>query len=466
MHYQRSTIREQNSFWRACRKAWVVLLAIAAPVSVASAQSDSLSAKSLLGETVSEGPAYQAVDAAVNQFKSGDVSSASESLKSAVENHPELPPAQVMLARLLMATNNGTAARSLLESAVVNSPKDPEAYLLFAEGALKDRRYTDGEALIEKAYNLNKAYDANPKRKDLFTRQIYSGMATVSEQRRDWDRASTALSYWLQLDPQSAVAKQRLARVEFMQGKHDQAYQTLQAAKQLDTSGKMPAPELTMGQLFQQQDDQANARKYMMQAARNAGNDTNTLLAVAQWMLENEQPQDAQQYAQSAMRADPDSLPAKVMRGVIARMQGDLDTAENVFAAAHVQSPLDFTASNQLALTLVEQFDPEKQRRALQYAQANRRLFPNSSDAASTLGWIQYRLGNSNAAQQELASAVRLAGSSGLSADSNYYVAKIYYDIQKFNDAAKHLKDALAGRLSYPLRRDARELAQLLQRSQ
>ena len=57
-------------------------------------------------------------------------------------------------------------------------------------------------------------------------------------------------------------------------------------------------------------------------------------------------------------------------------------------------SPSNFAASNNLALALCEQSDNLKKNRALEYAQINAQRYPKMADAASTLGWVQYRLGH------------------------------------------------------------------------
>ena len=53
--------------------------------------------------------------------------------------------------------------------------------------------------------------------------------------------------------------------------------------------------------------------------------------------------------------------------------------------------PNDFGARNNLALALVEQDDPAKKQRALDYAEANYRDNKDNPDALSTLGWVYFR---------------------------------------------------------------------------
>ena len=114
---------------------------------------------------------------------------------------------------------------------------------------------------------------------------------------------------------------------------------------------------------------------------------------MGQWALETEQLPEAEKQATAALQIDPKSLDAKILCGVIALFKKDFAGAERYFEAAHLQSPRNFAATNNLALVLIEQKDEAKKRRALEYAQNNVQQNPKSAEAASTYGWVLYKTG-------------------------------------------------------------------------
>ena len=93
---------------------------------------------------------------------------------------------------------------------------------------------------------------------------------------------------------------------------------------------------------------------------------------------------------------------------------------------------------------------------ALNYAELNVKTNNNSPDAASTYGWVLYRMGKKNEAEQVLNKAYQLAGS--MSPDLAYYMAQVQYDLNK-KDIAKHLVDSvLKGDRHFSMKKEAKEL--------
>ena len=84
----------------------------------------------------------------------------------------------------------------------------------------------------------------------------------------------------------------------------------------------------------------------------------------------------------------------------MARFAGDLKTAEQHLNEAFNQEPGSFAISNQLALVLIDTQDAEKRRRAEQLAEMNYRQYKENAEAASTLGWVYWRLGRDREAEQ------------------------------------------------------------------
>jgi tetratricopeptide (TPR) repeat protein len=144
-----------------------------------------------------------------------------------------------------------------------------------------------------------------------------------------------------------------------------------------------------------------------------------------------------------------------VLRGVVALFQKDYEGAATFFEAAHLQSPSAFAASNNLALALCELKDEAKLRRALEYATTNARQYPKETEAASTYGWVLYKAGQIDAAEQ----ALRQAASSGnISSDTAYYLAQVSVDRKRIDDAKQLLKAALNNQRPFSKRQEAQAL--------
>jgi tetratricopeptide (TPR) repeat protein len=449
--------------WRNERKAWLAtssfglprIVAIAIVVAAtASAGFAQVTVETLTSPAVTEvGPYYQDVEDAIARFYSRDVENARNLLVAAKKKQPKLAPPEVMLAQLFISAGQAPAARQELERAIARHSEDPEAYLILADVAFNDQRFTEAGLLFAKAAALAGKFAENPKRKQNFQMRGFAGMAAVEEARENWAAAKEHLSAWVKLEPNSAAPHQRLARVLFQLGEKKEAYAELQAAVKADP--KLPPAEIAMGNFYAQAGDKVQAEKFMSAAAARGKNDLVTNLALVQWFIQNNQISEALEHADAALKLDPNSLDAKVARGVVARMQQNYAEAKQWLEAAHTQSPGNPVVTNQLALVLLEQKDESDHKRALEFAEVNQKLNPNNVEAAATLGWVAYRLGRKGDAMRAL-NAVTQTGN--LTSESAYYVAYVLKDQGQVANAVKLLETALNNDRPFAYRREAEAL--------
>jgi len=395
---------------------------------------------------------YPGVAKAIGQFQQQDYEASLASLKKAVAAHPELPPAQVIMAQFFFQSQQAAQARQMLELAVIEDPQDPEAYVVLGELALRERRLTEASLLLKKALDLLPQL-AQAQRKENLQPRIYSGLSGVAETRGQWPVAQQYLETWLQREPKNAVAMQRLARALFQQKKAREALDQLKAAAAADPAAITPAAQFA--RFYQQVGDEENARKWMEYALQVAPKDLKTRLVAAQWALETGQVDEAKKHATVAMDIDPKSLEAKLIRGVVGLFESDYKTAELYFESAHLQAPDNFAASNNLALALAEQDDAPKRRRALEYAQANARQYSRMPEALSTFGWVLYRAGRVEDAEKVLRQA---AATGEMKADTAYYLARVLVDRNQKDPARQLLTSALASDQPFAHRDDAKAL--------
>ena len=419
--------------------------------------------------------APQEVEDAAAVFGKGDYNGAFKHLQEAEKAHPELSPAEVFMAQWFFQAWQQTgqqnanlilAMRNWLERGVQRNPDDPEAYLVLGEIALQEGRVTEADLLYNRAASLMKTFKGNTKRKQNLEPRILGGQAAVGEARQDWGGAQNLLETWLKLDAKNANIMQRLARALFQQKKPTESLDMLKKAKEADS--EVLTPEARLALFYEAFGDHKNAVKWMEFAIKAAKTDLNTLLVAAQWALETEQFDKAKEWAAAAMQhkdqKSPQAIQAKILRGVVALFQQDYKEAEVYFETAVLQQPTNFAASNNLALALIEQSkDPQKQRRALDYAALNFKTYPRSAEAASTYGWVLYKSGKIEEAERALTLALS-AGS--VSADTAFYLASVYADpaVDRPEEAKRFLKAALESKRPFTKKEDARYLLERLER--
>jgi tetratricopeptide (TPR) repeat protein len=387
---------------------------------------------------------------AVALFKQRDFKGALKLLNQVVKKNPDLPPAQVIMAQLFSQANIPLEARNALEQAVVDAPADPEAYVIMGDIAMREHRVAEAYLLYQKARSLNVEFDESARRKNLLKMRIFSGLAAIAETHEDWSGAQKQLEAWVKIDPKDAAALQRLARCLFQQKDAEGALEKLKEAAKADA--KVLTPEAILAQLYEQADDRENAKKWNAEALKVAPKDLNTRLAVGEWAFGTGQLEEAQTQAAAALQIDPKSLNAEILCGVIALFQKDYTAAEHYFEAAFLQSPRNFAANNNLALVLIEQKDVAKNRRALEHAENNVQQYPKYAEAASTYGWVLYRLGRLDEAEKYLQAA---ASTGQPSPDTFYYLARLYVDRAREAAAKQCLEIALKNTGPFSMRQEA-----------
>lgn len=430
-----------------------------------------ITAETLIGKSVSDitDAMSKPIEEAITLFKNRQFEDARNKLKTACKANPQMPPAGVIMAQLFVAANQGLAARGELERCVLADPTDPEPYLVFGDLAFQNRQITESGLCFDKAHDLAQAYKSNATRKRNLQIRAYAGQAAVAAAREQHKTEEELLTKWISLEPDSTAAYTRLARCQYRQGGSDnekKAYATFaklydEIDKEKDPSKKVPRPEINMAVLYTQDDKAANAERLMSLAMERATpDDINTRLAVAQWALENGKMTLAKQAGAAAYKVDPESLQAMLLLGVASRYEGDAAKAEQWFRAAHAKTPSNFAVINNLALTLIEQPDETKRRQALEFAQLNQRVnnnlqTPAGREAAATLSWAAFQLGQEAQAEQGI---IQVLQSGSVSNEAAYHAAQILNKRGRAAQARQILEPLVKQNGFFPGKEDAKSL--------
>ncbi len=392
------------------------------------------------------------ISAAAVRLQSGDLAGAMQELEEAVKKHPELAPAQILMAEMLMQSEPAVA-RQFAEQAALSSPDVPEAYAILGDLARRERHWVDASLLYEQSLKAAEAFKGNEKRKAAAEARANNGVAISAELHKDWAGMQKHAEASLKVNPKDPVALQLLGQALFEQDKPEAALEKFREAAKLDP--RIHTPESILAQLYEKRGDRQKAAQWMITALKANERDLRTRLDATQWAIDTGQFDQAEAQARSALVIDPNSLQAKVFRGLIALLQKDYPVAEEWFEKAHLQDPSNGTITNNLALSLIEQNDDSKKALALKYAQMNTQLNPQDPEALSTFGWIAYKLGRLNEAESALARASRLPG---VGPDSLYYRARIAVDRKNTAAAKQLLESALKIKGAFAKRQDAERL--------
>lgn len=413
-------------------------------------QSDTLAPES--GKKATGGKRIEELDKALACIQRRSYAQALTLLQTACKNHPHLPPARLMLARALLASKKLAAARALLDQAATDAAEYPGVYTALGKLALAEGRRVDALVHFEKAETLARSGGWRENQKQFFLVQSFAGRASIAASRKDWPTAQKFLKDWLALEPKNGQARTRLAEGAFALGKPDEAYSQLKQAVKDDAT--LSPAAVTMAWLATGQGDLKKAASWMASAIQEEPDNARAHLEFARWLVEQGRAEEAKTQAEVAVRLGLDSRELQSVRGWIAWQLQQYADAERFFDSLYQQAPGDFLSSNPLVLTLIEQTAEDKRSRALQLAEINARLYPDSADALAALAWVYYRLGSADEAEQ-MARAARARGKG--SSDTAYYLARILFEANSPDEAKKLLKTALEATGHFAFRKQAQE---------
>lgn len=398
---------------------------------------------------------------AFTRFQNRDINGALETLKKAIELHPELPPAEVIMAQFCSSSKQTEGAvRYWLEKATVDNAADPEAYIMMGRAALQENRATEAGLLFAKASQLLAEFKGNEKRKAAMEMATYGQLAQLAMQRKDWKVARENLESLLKLRPDNAATLQMLANALFHEDKLEEAMEKLRAAATADK--ETLTPEATMAMWYEEAGDRKKAGELMVEALNAKPKDFKTRLTAANWALQTQSFDQARQQIDIAIKLDPTSMQAKVLAGNIALFQKDYPAATQYFKEAIAGDPTNFTATNNLALALAEQGGEKNLQLAMQYANMNSKLYPNMPEPSSTLGWVLFKMGNLRDAERALQHSASVGQM--LRPDTAYYFANVYAETGRTEDAIKLLESALKTKGLFSEREDAQALLDKLKK--
>lgn len=383
-------------------------------------------------------PAQEALDEARTDLLAGRLTECREALGFARKADPELPPVDLLVARIWLDARRTGEALRFLEQAALTVPDHPELFATFGDLAGLTGRPTDARVQYERALATPAPESWSATRQTAFRRELYARLGLLAEDRGQWSQGLQTYQNWLKNQPEELEAVAGVARCQAALGQVDAAREGFSRvhAKQLTS----PRPEHALALALHRSGNVAEAEKCFRKVFAESPDVALARADYVSLLLMEDRPEDALQQWNLLPEGTRGDRRARFLRGLIARYLGDGSTAEFEFGSLHRNNPLDWQAADQLALVLIELPDEGKRARAAQLADANLRSAPDRATALATAGWVRLRLG-------DLVLASRLLDESavdgGMTPQLAYYLAEHRVASGRKEEAAGFREQAL-----------------------
>ena len=383
----------------------------------------------------------------------GKLEVALRELQELAKKDPQSLPPRVTLALLLVAANQGPTARGELEQAAREDPGHPDVYLANAQFALSEGRVTEAILDAKAALEFADSPRWEADRRKRFVRDGRLALAAGLERRQDYAGAAENLNAILKNEPTNGIARLRLGSALFYQGKADEAFAELKKAATDDPA--LPQPELQMATLYASKNETGPANEWRKKAVAAKPDDPKPLLATASALLDQGELEPAGAAIEAGAKLDKSGKEFRAVRGLYCRYKSEYDKAAGIFEELLRDSPNNSVYGWNLALSLAESPDAQKQRRAVELAESEAKKNPRVTEAFAVLGWCYFKAGQNDVAERALVTASQLGP---LSPDGGYFLAKLLAARGRDAEAGSALRQVLASPAAFVYRADAKKL--------
>jgi len=410
------------------------------------------------------------VKEAVDLFLKNKGPEAAKKYEEAVKNDPTLAPYELLLAEILLQ-NRKAEYRQLLEMALAKNQDHPRPWLLNASVALAEGRIQEAITNCQLALNAASQSRWTKAQSKLFQKDAHQGLAAAFENRGNWDAARNSLETLSDFEPTNAQILVRLARAQFMTGKEKDSLDSLKKANELDATlepaevayAQFQSQKVEPGKNQAEQDanqlaSDKKAEEWFQKALKLYPTKAKPALAYGGWLLDKGRIDDAKTQISAAEKLEATSADASITRqkaalfGLLARYERNYPLAVKHFDAMQREDATDFFAANQLALALIEG-DEKQKKRAVAIAEVNAKANEKSAEARATLAWCYFQSKRYEEAERQFEAAV---SSRQIMPDTAYYLSKLQFHKDKFEDAYRTLKKALDTKGVFVNRKDAK----------
>jgi tetratricopeptide (TPR) repeat protein len=317
-----------------------------------------------------------------------------DNVGKALDIRPGWPEAVILRATVQLKAGEIGQALNGLDEAVVRQPENINLRLAYARLLVEQKRYAEAEAQFERVLEVQPANgDA-----------LYA-LALLAIDSDRLDRGQGYLHRLIDAGERENEAQYFLGRIEEQREDYAAAIDWYEKVDEGDYSleAKVRAANLLM-----QQGDLRGARSLL---ARVRARDPR--LALRLYLVEGDLLVDAGELEQAmalynkVIAISPDNKDVLYARALLAEQLDDVAQAERDLLRIIELDPENAHALNALGYTLADRTDRLSE--ALSYIQKAMELAPDEVAIIDSMGWVQYRLGNSEAALRYLRQAYEIS---------------------------------------------------------
>ena len=368
----------------------------------------------------------------------GDLAAAQRAVSESLRLNAYEERAWLLYSRIVERSGSEQQSGAVLKKAVAENPRSEVLRIAYARWLVEAHHYD--AAFVE----FKRLLQANPDDSDILF--ALGALAT------DLERWTEARAYWgrlLGLGERVDEARYFLAQVEEESGHEDKAlelYRGVQGGPLQMEAG------IRVADLLARRGDLAMARRVIAEQRVLFPEHAVTLYQIeAELVAEHGSSSEVSAIYDTALGAFPGNPELLYARAMHAAAEQRLDASERDLRTILRQDPDHADALNALGYTLVEQSD--RYQEAFELISRALKLKPESAAVLDSMGWVNYRLGNLEAALDYLRRAAEKDGNSEIAA----HLGEVLWASGRREEALKVWKDALGRDPEDPYLRETME---------
>ncbi|QDT10955.1 tetratricopeptide repeat protein [Planctomycetes bacterium K23_9] len=362
----------------------------------------------------------------------GQIDQARYAIARVFENTANASHSEIVLAQLAFNEGKRLRAKKILESLSGKHPNRLDVQLAFSQLAMAEQRWFDAYGIASRGAAAVTPTTWDEAHAASVQHRLTMIMAKSCEHRQAWEEAGSIYLEAARRSEPTADVLAGLGRCHFHNGEVAKSVLAFRELRKLVVNAEFP--ELSVAKLFQAAGEHEQAKKFFRIAvAKSDGRDRElSLIAYARFCIWNNRPEVAAKAIESLSDVATGEREVQFLLALIARMESRFSDARTILEQLQRSHPNSMPIKNQLALVLIESENKDDRAFARLIAEANTRAHSAVAETWSTLGWIQYRLGELQLAEETLKHSMK----SGTGPrDVAHYLAKVYEGLGN-NEAA------------------------------
>ncbi|VAW96047.1 FIG140336: TPR domain protein [hydrothermal vent metagenome] len=323
----------------------------------------------------------------------GELDVAVSALNQVVLLQPKWTKAQILRGNVLFRQKKKLKAFNLLVSVLEENPSNTELRMYYARKLVDDKRLNEARKQFELVLN-----DQGDNIDATFA------VALLSLRSGDLDYAETKFLKLVERKQREDEASYYLGQIAEHREKYSEARRWYSV---IDSGHYYIDAKIKLAMIIAREENVAVARKFLQDlTTQSAEQELRILVAEGELLRKAKNYGEAFNHYTESLASMPDNTQLLYARALMADKLNRLDVAEDDLKNILAREPNNAQALNALGYTLADRTD--RYAEALEYIERAHRLRPNDAAIKDSLGWIQYRLGNTSEAIKYLREAFKL----------------------------------------------------------